>query len=56
MVQYSRAVQAGNSVKMQEITNLMYSYGKALSSDEFEFELEKLLNQKEIFDTARDLI
>lgn len=56
MVQLTRAVNSGNMAKVGVISNLFYAYGDSISSQEFEFELEKLLQQKEIFDTARDLL
>lgn len=56
MVQLTRAIKSGNMSKVGVITNLFYAYGDSISSKEFEFELEKLLAQKEIFDAARDLI
>lgn len=56
MVQLTRAIKSRNMAKVSVITNLLYAYGDSISSQEFEFELEKLLAQKEIFDSARDLI
>ena len=54
MVQLTRAIDSGNVQNIGIITDLFYRYGSALSSDEFEFELERLLNQHEIFENARD--
>lgn len=56
MVQLTRAIDSGNVQNIGIITDLFYRYGLALSSEEFEFELEKLLVQHEIFENARDFI
>lgn len=56
MIQLSQAANSGNMSKVGFITNLFYEYGNCLSSKEFEFELDKLLIEKEIFDTARELL
>lgn len=56
IIQLTRAIKSGNMAKVGVISNLMYAYGDSLISEEFEFELERLLAQKEIFDTARDLL
>lgn len=56
MVQLTEAVDSGNMNKVGFITNLFYEYGNIISTKEFEFELDKLLIQKEIFDTARQLL
>ena len=56
MIQLANAVKQKNTAKIGVITNLFFAYGDALSSKDFEFELEKLLVEKEIFDTARDLL
>ena len=56
MVQLTNAIKSGNMRKVGVITNLLYAYGDSISSQEFEFELERLLAQKEIFDNARDLL
>lgn len=53
--QYARANDEGNVGKMQQITDLMYSYGRSLYADDFEFELEKLLFQHELLDMMKDL-
>lgn len=55
LVQYARAFDKGDIGKAQQVADLMYSYGRSLYADDFEFDLEKLLFQHEIFDNMKDL-
>lgn len=54
-VQYARAVDCGNTERMSIICDLMYEYGRIISSDEFDFDLERFLTLHQIFDEMRDL-
>lgn len=55
MVQYARAYDEGKTGKLNEISDLIYTYGRTLYAEDFEFELEKLLFQQEILDMMKDL-
>lgn len=56
MVQYSDAIKSGNVRKIGLISDLIYDYGDSMSTSEFEFDYERLSNQKSILERARDFV
>lgn len=56
MVQLTEASRHNKIEKIARIVRLFYAYGDILSNKEFEFEVDKLLIEKEIFDAARELL